>query len=99
MLGCVPLLGLTIAGSKALPFDRKSEPHESQSHPKPTLQLVFERASEGSLLASARKQLEDGPESKSWAILVDILNSIASGLDTLHKHHVVHRSVHYSASM
>ena len=91
MLGCVPLLGLTTAGSIALPYNKNSESHKALSHPKSALHLVFERASEGSLLASARKQLEDGQEGKTWAILVDILNGIASGLDTLHKHQVVHR--------
>ena len=91
MLGCVPLLGLTTASSKALHSDTESESHRARCHPKPKFQLVFERASEGSLLASARKQLEDGQGSKSWMVLVDILNGIASGLHTLHKHQVVHR--------
>ncbi|TDL17276.1 hypothetical protein BD410DRAFT_794434 [Rickenella mellea] len=56
--------------------------------------FVFQRASEGTLLAFLHNEFETVSGINSWMLVVDSLSSIAGGLDQLHKRGIVHGDVH-----
>jgi hypothetical protein len=60
--------------------------HENQK-----ILLVFERASQGTILQFLSKQLKDVAFVDSWEQVVIALSSIANGIMSLHEHGVLHR--------
>jgi serine/threonine protein kinase len=53
--------------------------------------LVFDFASEGTILDHLSNILVPGQASQNWEIICDVLNGVSSGLRELHGHDVVHR--------
>lgn len=83
--GCVRFLGVArLSGT-----EKEAKCHSSIQKDK--LFLVFERATERSFLRFLEDKLETEPFFQSWYTIVDAIACVASGLDTLHKHNVLHR--------
>jgi hypothetical protein len=53
--------------------------------------LVFERATRGDILKFLSEQLLGAEFVDGWDQVASALNSIACGIDSLHKHNVLHR--------
>jgi hypothetical protein len=86
-LGSVKFLGVTSlwingSGSLALPSQSSDGGKE--------LLLVFERASEGTLLDFVERQLQGTTGEESWIVVLDTLSPIARGLANLHDHGIIH---------
>lgn len=62
------------------------------------LLLVFERATEGSLLEYLDKALPGLSFTYTWDKVIGIISNVANGLYSLHRHNVVHRLVRFVCS-
>lgn len=74
--GCVKFLGVT-----SFPVNDDSEKQ---------LFLVFERASEGNLLDFLERRLEGITGAESWAVILEVLCTIAHGLANIHNYGIIH---------
>jgi serine/threonine protein kinase len=86
-LGSVKFLGITFlpineSGSVTL----SSRASESENE----LFLVFERASEGTLLDFVEQKMRNTSGEESWIFILDNLSAIARGLANLHHHKIIH---------
>ena len=57
------------------------------------LLLVFERATEGSLIEYLDRVLPGLSFMQAWDKIIGIVSNVANGLNSLHKHNVIHRQV------
>lgn len=55
------------------------------------LYLVYDRASEGTILPFLSRQFRTQPFLESWRTVIEALNTVANGLNDLHEHGVLHR--------
>jgi serine/threonine protein kinase len=55
------------------------------------LLLVFERATEGSLLEYLDRVLPGLSFMQAWDKITGIVSNVANGLNSLHKHNIIHR--------
>ena len=78
---CITFYGIT----KSPPDDSRQD----QNLPSDTLFLVFEWASQGSLLAYLRGPLRGGP--KDWEIILNFMEDVAVALEGVHKAGIIHR--------
>ena len=61
--------------------------------------LVFERATEGSFENFIENKLRGELFFQAWDSIIQAMSSIAAGLDTLHKHNVLHRYAPYMLTL
>ncbi len=88
-VGCPEFMGVTTTPTLT---------HEGRTAER-RMMLVFERVTEGSLLDYLVKKLPLLPFMEAWHLVVRMISSVANGLDTLHRHNVVHRQVSPQLSM
>ena len=55
------------------------------------LLLVFEKATEGSLLDYLGRVLPELSFMQAWDKITGIISNVANGLNTLHRHNIIHR--------
>jgi hypothetical protein len=91
-VGCVDFLGIALVhhwpkrmGSGKIPMLSSPEYGDQK------LFLVFERATQGTVLDFMSRQLKDLTFTECWSEVADSLSSIANGINTLHTHGVLHR--------
>ncbi|KAF2676869.1 hypothetical protein K458DRAFT_177448 [Lentithecium fluviatile CBS 122367] len=88
--GCVPFLGVArLSGVQ-------QEPGKQSSSPTDKYYLVSELATEGSLMDFLERELQSLPFFQAWDKTITAMSNIGAGLDTLHRHNVLHR---YAAKM
>ncbi|KAN0066969.1 Protein kinase-like domain containing protein [Elaphomyces granulatus] len=83
-VGCVEFLGIALVHyrlKKAGDGDRK-------------LFLVFERATQATVLGFLSRQLKDLTFVSCWDQVASAISSIANGITSLHEHGVLHRDLH-----
>jgi hypothetical protein len=61
--------------------------------------LVFERATERSFVNSLENKLDRESFFQAWDSVIQAKSSVAAGLDTLHKHNVLHRYAPYMLTL
>ncbi len=91
-VGCVKFLGLASILDWPDENNNGKEPSKLPSKSKTRkLLLVFERATQGDVLKFLSGQLTDSPFISGWDQVASALSSIASGINSLHEHGVLHR--------
>lgn len=92
---CVKFLGIATFNLNSQDKNKSKMPiehgHESKINADRKIYLVFEKASQGTLLRFLSSHLQGLDFIKCWDRLVDCLLSIATGINVLHKHGVLHR--------
>jgi hypothetical protein len=91
-VGCVDFLGIALVyhwpkrmGSGKIPMLSPPEYGDRK------LFLVFERATQGTVLNFMSRQLKDLKFTECWSEVTPSLSSIANGINALHTHGVLHR--------
>jgi hypothetical protein len=88
-VGCVEFMGVT-----ALYKSRLNDAPSSIGRDKDRrLLLVFERATEGSLLEYLDRTLPELSFTHTWDKIIGIISNVANGLNSLHKRNIIHRLV------
>jgi hypothetical protein len=88
-VGCVGFMGVT-----ALFQSRLNDAPSGICRDKDRrLLLVFERATEGSLLEYLDRALPGLSFTQAWDKIIGVISNVANGLNSLHKHNVIHRLV------
>jgi len=86
-VGCVNFLGVTaLSGSQ-----NNAISSEMSSNGDRRLLLVFEKATEGSLLDYLGRVLPELSFMQAWDKITGIISNVANGLNTLHRHNIIHR--------
>ncbi|KAF5720072.1 Ypk2p [Fusarium mundagurra] len=85
---CVKFLGI----ARLSPTQQEPGQHSPTTTDK--YYLVFERATERSLVTFLEGKLKGESFFQAWDSVIQAMSSIAAGLDTLHKHDVLHRDLH-----
>ena len=88
-VGCVRFLGAALLKHPGVPPPTDDHPIDLQNTRK-TL-LVFERATQGTVLDFLSEQYQNMSFIESWELTVSALSSIANGIMSLHEHGVIHR--------
>ncbi|KAF3000080.1 hypothetical protein E8E13_002178 [Curvularia kusanoi] len=90
---CVHFLGIArMSGAQR-------EPGRQSSATMDKYYLVFERATERSFVNFLENKLERESFFQAWDSIIQAMSSIAAGLDTLHKHNVLHRYAPYKLTL
>jgi serine/threonine protein kinase len=84
-VGCVKFLGVTTLS------EIEHVDHPIGQNGGQRLLLVFERATEGSLLEYLDRTLPKLSFLEAWDRIIAIVSNIANGLHSLHRHHIIHR--------
>jgi serine/threonine protein kinase len=87
--GCVGFMGVTALYKSRL-NDAPSGIGRDEDR---RLLLVFERATEGSLLEYLDRVLPGLSFTHTWDTIIGIISNVANGLNSLHKHNIIHRLV------
>ena len=87
---CVKFLGITAFDSN--PKIARTE-SQSAAQNSPFLYLIFMRAKQGPIMGFLENHLKDLDFIESWKRVLWAIDSIASGIGSLHDHGVLHRSV------
>lgn len=92
---CVKFLGIATFNLNSQDKNKRKMPIEHGHEPTITadgrIYLVFEKATQGTLLRFLSSHFQGLDFIKCWDRLVDCLLSIATGINVLHKHGVLHR--------
>jgi serine/threonine protein kinase len=88
-VGCVGFMGVTALLPTSLYDTETKVTHVNERR----LLLVFERATEGSLFEYLGRSLPTMSFLQGWDTSIRFITDVANGLNSLHKHKIIHRSV------